>query len=542
MKANSFLRKRFFPSPVSAFISILAALTMGCSSANVGPPKPRFSGNTNVTLMLSSTANDQLVQFAIGLTGITLTSRSGKTATLLSQPQGTQQWAEFIHVNGGAEPLLTVSVPQGLYTAARVSVDQSYFSCVTLTPSGGLDTSMFAYGATPNNAPATNVTVNLPSPLTITGSSMGLLLDLHVTQSATYSSCYSTGINPFSITPTFNLTPIQFAPQPTNPNNGRVAELEGEVGGIDSAANNLTLTLPESPRTVSISSSSTTVYQGLNDFSALSAGAFLAMDGAIQPDGSLLATRIAVQDPGTSNVSVLQGPVLQLGISDPVGNKPASWVFGIQQQGFFSANHEAALAMPYELSTSEFHISGALSNLQLLPFVPGFNGSNMVAGQNVYVTTHATQFAGPAYIPAATVTLMPQTINGTIVGASQVGSFTDYSVSLASYDLFPTLAVQPGQTTQLSNPSQIEVYVDKNTQMLNTQPLAASNTLRFYGLIFNDNGTLRMDCAQISDGATSSSTTNAASWMQTGVTKILDRSGSGGIQHIVTAVTRSAAK
>jgi len=36
--------------------------------------------------------------------------------------------------------------------------------------------------------------------------------------------------------------------------------------------------------------------------------------------------------------------------------------------------------------------------------------------------------------------------------------------------------------------------------MLNSNALTVGNTLRFYGLIFNDNGTLRMDCAQVNDG------------------------------------------
>jgi len=57
-----------------------------------------------------------------------------------------------------------------------------------------------------------------------------------------------------------------------------------------------------------------------------------------------------------------------------------------------------------------------------------------------------------------------------------------------------------GQTALLSNPSQVEVWVDSNTQKLNTQPLAAGSTVRFYGLVFNRNGTLRMDCAQVNDG------------------------------------------
>jgi hypothetical protein len=36
--------------------------------------------------------------------------------------------------------------------------------------------------------------------------------------------------------------------------------------------------------------------------------------------------------------------------------------------------------------------------------------------------------------------------------------------------------------------------------MLNTSPVAVGGVARFYGLVFNDNGTLRMDCAQINDG------------------------------------------
>jgi hypothetical protein len=38
--------------------------------------------------------------------------------------------------------------------------------------------------------------------------------------------------------------------------------------------------------------------------------------------------------------------------------------------------------------------------------------------------------------------------------------------------------------------------------MLNKSSLAAGSLFRFYGLVFNDNGTLRMDCAQINDGVT----------------------------------------
>jgi len=90
----------------------------------------------------------------------------------------------------------------------------------------------------------------------------------------------------------------------------------------------------------------------------------------------------------------------------------------------------------------------------------------MVAGQNVGVTSPTLSIVGEIYTPANTITLTPQTINGTVVATQPSGSFVDYTISLASYDLFPALAVQQGQTTLLSNPSQIEVYVDSSTQTL----------------------------------------------------------------------------
>jgi len=62
--------------------------------------------------------------------------------------------------------------------------------------------------------------------------------------------------------------------------------------------------------------------------------------------------------------------------------------------------------------------------------------------------------------------------------------------------------VQQGQTPLRTHLNEVQVDVDSNTQTSNTQSLAAGSTLRFYGLVFNDNGTLRIDCGQISYGVT----------------------------------------
>lgn len=137
------------------------------------------------------------------------------------------------------------------------------------------------------------------------------------------------------------------------------------------------------------------------------------------------------------------------------------------------------------------------------------------------------------------MTLMPQTINGTVAAATQSGNFTDYTVTLASSDLFPMLAIQPDQTIVENNPSQVEVYVGSNTQLLNTMGLASGSTLRFYGLVFDDNGTLRMDCAQVNDGVALSPASNGSSHSTLGEVQTLKRTSSGIVPQVITTVTQA---
>jgi hypothetical protein len=511
-----------------AALLVAVSFTSGCGSGGMTTPSgPTFSGNTTVTVVLSSTANGQLSNFGMGLKGISLTNQAGATVNLLSATDATLQRAEFIHLNGGAEPLLTVNVPQGIYTAATVSVGDSYFTCVTLTPSGGLVTSTFAYGSTPSNAPATNVTVVLPSPITVMGDAMGLSLNLEVAQSATYSTCYApNGSSTYAITPTFSLTPIVFSSQPTSARNGKVMGLNGAVTAIDVAGNRVSLSLSEpnieNTRTLSVSAAGSTVYQGISKLSGLAIGMLVTLDGAIQADGSVLATRVAVENP--SAVDVLVGPTLFVSPNQPSNPGPSATFFSLLSEG----RDQIPISWPYDTTSATYQISGQLTNLQTLPFTAEFNGTNMVAGQNVHVASLTLSSAPGFYSPATTLTLMPQTINGTVTGTSQNGKFAIYSFSLPAYDLFPTLAVQQGQTSLLNQPNDVEVYVDENTQMVNTQALAAGSTLRFYGLVFNDNGTLRMDCSQVNDGVadTSQATTVQKSGMAKGV--VTQSRGSGG--------------
>jgi hypothetical protein len=479
--------------------SILAAGWM--ISCGGGNSTPKFSGNTLVTVVISGTANDQLTEFDMGIENLTLTSQTGSTVTLLPTLQGT----EFIHLNGGIEPLVSATVPQGVYTSATATLNGADFICVTLTPQGGIDTSTFSSASGPNPIPA-DITIDLGAPITVTGNSMALVLNLQVAQSAAYSSCYFSNNNVvFAITPTFNLTPAIFSTQPTNASNGKALGVIGQVTSIDAASGSFVLTYPElGSRLANVTATAGTAYQGINSFAGLGLGTVVDLDGAVQPDGSLIATRIEAED--LSATSDMTGPLLFVDATEPVLSLLAQ-----REQGSLFSGIIALGSQDVSFGNAAFHISGQLANLDSLPFTPTFDAANMVAGQNVYVGTTATSFeGGPGYTPLTSLTLIPQTIDGTVSGSSTAGNFTVYAVNLASYDSFPTLAVQAAQTTLLNNPGEVEVYVDSSTQLLNSQPLAPSGTFRFYGLVFNDHGALRMDCAQVNDGPSLAVAANVA--------------------------------
>jgi len=232
----------------------------------------------------------------------------------------------------------------------------------------------------------------------------------------------------------------------------------------------------------------------------------------------------------------MSGPLLGL-IS--LSGQPLLSSFGRLQQGPLLGSEGLGYGGYFSFGGALFQTSGQLTNLQNLPFLATFNSSNLVAGQNVYISfTTLPNCCGNPAGTAQTVTLIPQTINGTVLGSAVTGEFTDYTVSLAPYDLFPALtALQtPWQGTPLTNPNIVEVYVDNNTQVL-TQPITAGSTLRFYGLVFNDNGTLRMDCAQVNDGVTASSQSSSSSHLEVGESRIVRREGPGG--RVIRVVTRS---
>lgn len=398
------------------------------------------------------------------------------------------------------EPYLTVSVPQGEYISATATSGGGEVRCYALDSNGyAVDDNTLGF-----LEPAA-VTVTLPSPIAVRGASMGLVLDSLVSQSAGLSKgCSIAGT--FSFTPAFALTSISSLDQEaTNSGNGKALRLQGMIASVDGSGGFSLSRMYDQPVsqvvTWQVATDASTEYQGASGFSQLAAGMPVDMDATVQADGSLLASRIEIYDSNPANLTMVDGPLLET-------DATLEWTGGTAIQHLLFIENNASQGsvkgnfVYWDPASAAFLISGQLANVGSLPFPAKFDASSLAPGQHIVASTHNSfdEVYGNGYASAAAITLIPQTIDGMVSSTGSQGSFKTYTVELAPYDLFPQFAAATDQASALQNPATVVVYADSNTQVLNASSPAAGSMARFYGLVFNDNGTLRMDCAQINDG------------------------------------------
>jgi hypothetical protein len=473
--------------------TIAVAFLAGCSSGMemVNPPAP--AGNTQVAVLLTSTANDQLAVFYLSIATITLTNAAGTSVTVYSNPSALTNptvgtGTEWMRLNGPVEPLVSISLPRGTYTSASVEVGGCSFTNVTFNAVSSLTTATYAQGRCGQGTG--NTTVILTAPIIITGPAMALSLNLQVGQSYTLTSSGASAT--YTISPVFNLTPVALALQPTTVQNGKLTGINAQITAINAQANTFTAQTPDG-FTFTFSSNGSTAFQSVAAFSTLSTGVLVNLDAAIQPDGSFLATRVEVDDLGA--LATNTGPT-EIGPDSQTGQFQT---VTLQQQGCTLTGNPICGNLFQFLGTTTFAISGEFSNVQRLPFAAVFSGSSLFQGQSVSV--YSSGALGTQFSEIVTaVTLVPQTINGTVTAVSQENGFTVYTVALAAYDLFPVLQQYVGPYPHTNSPASVTVYVDANTQLLNHGLINPGSLVRFRGLVFDDNGTMRMDCGQIYDG------------------------------------------
>jgi hypothetical protein len=450
---------------VSASLALLAALVSGCS----GDVSPDLANNIGgpavaVPVMITDAPSDQLVAFSLTLNSIVLTDSAGKTTSVLSTPTTV----EICHLNGIQAPLVTANIPQDTYASALITFSNPQ---ITYINSSGQPVV-----ASPTLA-TTSYTATFPSPITITATSTSLLFDLLAAQSVTI-----TGTS-VVVSPVFSVKAVP--PATAVPPMGKNGTGMQQMGTVVSVSGATLVVEPGSGPNITLTTNSSTVLQGFSSLSSLTAGELVQIDFVVQTGGVFLATRIqlAPPPPGGQPPNQLSGPVVS--VTAGSGFKMAL------MQGLGPAVGPTSAGAIYTITTTSsttYAITPQFVSLTGLPFTPAFTGANLTPGQTVGVT--ASSVSGTT-ATATNVFLVPQTLGGTVSAISTTGSYTVYTLALASGSAF----------SSLSGASTVTVYTSSATASANAAAIVVGSQVRFNGLVFSVGSGFSMVAGVCPDGA-----------------------------------------
>jgi hypothetical protein len=458
--------------------SSVLLFSAGCASSGGSGSAP---ANTHAMLLITATNDAKIPIFKFNIQTLTIFADDGTSVPILTTPQ----LVELGSINGVARPLVAADIPSKTYVSAKLAYGPSTFAVIDRSGGPGtLDTGNYNIGP-PTSAPLT-VQLSLSTPLVIKGSAMGMLLNLNIPQSTTYtpfldgSSTLAPDGGQTTFNPVFSLSAVSLAANPSTLQDGKVEDVHGQVTASSGSA--LTITT-DSGSSLTFDTSSSTIFAGASGSAASPLGSFVDVDAALQADGSILATHI--QTEGTSQPYDMIGQAL--GYSDQILASS-----GREQQGpnlpngtgFFDNNLQINPSTQFEISWP----SGTAPTS--LPFTPAFNATSILPGQNIATPIESLQSVGNVFPIPNIVTLEPQTINGTVAAISNVNGQTSYQITLFNDDLIALFG--SSQT--------VVAYSTAATHTITTSPLSVGATARVRGLLFDDGGTLRMVATEIEDG------------------------------------------
>ncbi|MGO9316204.1 MAG: hypothetical protein ACLPXT_12685 [Terracidiphilus sp.] len=455
-----------------AIAGCTSSVTSSISTSNLIP-----NTNTSTTpVTVTDAPSDQILAASLTLNSMILTDSTGKVTTNLLPATGIT--FEATHLDAVQEPLFSPAIPEDTY----VSVTLTYSSAQVAY----IDSTTHTVNLVMATLANTSQTITFTAPVTISNTTTSLLIDFLVANSVTISGSTVT------VTPQFNIAAV---PIPSTV----MTTHKGKVTAISTSTNSFTLTDPNGTvQTIYVNAS--TVFADTNTslactgtaclstFTSMKVNALVEVDtvitpssGTTPPPGSLLATRVEVDDSGTTAPKLLLGPVTS---RTPTATGTPATSFNILLRQLVGNSSAAAV------ETVDVSVTGSTNFLlppryallaSALPFTTSFTSSTIFAGQHVGVVTTSTGVTSGA-ATAATVILQPQTINGVITNIAPSGSYTVYTVALPAGHW---LATMTGQTTVL-------VYTNSKVVPLTAITPAVNTTMRFNGYLFNVSNQLRL--------------------------------------------------
>ena len=414
-------------------VGALLGLTMiglGCASNSSNSSN---SGPTGATANVFMTGEDaplsSVVGFDVALNSVTLNGQDGSTATVISTPVTV----DFARLVGLRAPLAFNAVAPDTYVSATFVMASPVLSYVDMTQNPpALNT---INGTFPNNQTPFSVTVNFPSPMVVGANGLaGLRMDMDIRKSVAVDQNGN-------VTGAVNPVIYVKATKASDPD-GQVTDLMGGLVSVDASSNSFVLQGPYG-RQLTIDVSNSTQYNSGWSISNLATPAFVAVQGAFQADGSLMASGVEVI---TTAHSFISGRVLQvIANSSGQAQQITMWV-GETGADMVSDVDTIQTVDISQVSTYDIcFLNGPLTNL-------GFNDTSIVVGQRVFV---GGSFASNTFTPSM-ISLRLQGVYGTFVpgsvtGTGNTGTFQISNNGLVGYSVGGPVTVNTYGWTLFNN-------------------------------------------------------------------------------------------
>jgi hypothetical protein len=424
------------------------------------------AAKTAVQVRIGDAPVDRVLAFELTVTSITLTDTNGTTTNVLSSPTEV----EFTHLAGTFEPLTLNSISQGTYAKATITVSSP--DVTYIDPGTGLIMEKHPTLTTPT------ATVTFPSGgLTVGSGATSINFDFNLANSLVFDAS-----NNVTVTPVFTASSVTVASnqQDQDTDDGNVEGVQGAV--VSASGSTIVIATEKSGIQLSFSTNASTTYDGVSGLSGIQPGEIVQIDARTQTDGSLIATKIEIEDAQNNSLE-------SDGIVTSVNGHPAVSLKLLVQGEVSAAPSGSKPVLGSEilvtiLGSTTYKINADHVDLSNLPFTPVFNGSTIAPAQRVETDVDSPNTMA---VLASKVKLQQQSLSGIVSGYTATNGHGSFTLTLSSDSMFAKLT---GLTT-------ITVYQQSATKLKNIPPISNGDTLRVRGLLFLDGTQYRMVASHV---------------------------------------------
>lgn len=463
----------------SALLTVVSLTACGGSNSsnnnsNQAPPPAQYQ---SVQINVGDSPSDRVIAFSTNISSMMLNNSNGSSVPVVS----TSIPMEMMRLAGTMQPLNVLSIPQGTYTGATVTM--ASMSVTFMDPNSRTVLQKTIAGP---------ITANIPfgSSMTLGSTPIVVSFDMDMANSIAIDS--SDNVN---VTPTFHMTMNNAGSgNGHDPENGMMEHMIGSVASVSGSS--FGLTMMQSAQTMNFTTNGNTQFQNISGMGMMSGGALMMVDAMLQSDGSIQAQKV--------DWFMGNGGAMMEGVVGEVTGSPAAQMGMVVQNGsgqgmmssFFSNNATVNIT-----GSTSFNMDTDGMDMSNLPFTPMFDADHMYPGERVRCVSNGGMGSGGmgggmggmggggmmGTMNATECDLVQQGLTGTVSNYSASGGQATFSLTLSSDSYF---AIMTGANT-------ITVYQQPATELYGINSISNGQTVLVRGLIFDDGGVFRMVARRI---------------------------------------------